>query len=124
MAQITLSITDLQRLVEFCQKNELKQYFIAKDQGAYLGASKGGNNNILFYFTGCNPDQDEDWYDNAHTKFGGDDFGEQLEINDLLALIARIHAWEQSMAMQGKKYKPVHAIRWNITQSSISMKAI
>jgi hypothetical protein len=124
MAQITLSVADLQRLVEFCAKNELKRYFIAKDQGAYLGASTGKDNNVIFYFAGCNPEKDANFYDNAHDKFGGDDFGEQLELEHLLAMIGRIHAWEQSMQAQGKKYTPIRAIRWNVTKTSISMKAI
>jgi hypothetical protein len=124
MAQITLSVPDLQRLVEFCQANALENYFIAKDQGAYLGASMGAGNNVLFYFAGCNPDKDPDFYETSRAKFGGDDFGEQLKLSDLLGLLGRVHTQEEALKAQGKKFAPCRGIRWNITTRSISMKAI
>ena len=119
MPQITLSILDLHKLVTFCRKNNQKQYFIAKDQGAYLGASCGGDNNCIFYFRGCDPKKDTDWYDNAHAKFGGDDFGEHLSLDGLLNLLGRMHEVEQKA---GKHiYK---GICWNVGIRSISMKAV
>jgi hypothetical protein len=124
MPQITIPMNDVKRLVQFCQTNSLTNYFIAKDQGAYLGASTGKDNNILFYFAGCNPDKDADFYDNAHDKFGGDDFGEQLKLQDLIALLMRVYEWEKKNIDAGKKFKAVRAICWNITKRSISMKAV
>ncbi|MBB1438565.1 DUF3085 domain-containing protein [Shewanella sp. SG41-4] len=92
----TASITREQAkaLYEFCTKNNLDEWFIAKDHGAYFGATAGSNNagnfsNSIHYIKGCNPDQDEekegDWYDNAHDKFGGDDFGIHLPTSWLKA---------------------------------------
>ena len=53
---------------------------LAKDQGIYLmtnadltgSASERGT---VVYAQGCNPDTDEDWYENARYLFGGDDGG-------------------------------------------------
>lgn len=87
MAQITLTREEIKKLYDFCRENGLKTYFIAKDQGAYLGASAGKGKNVIFYFQGCNPDKDEDWYDNAMAKFGGDDFGEMLDPAELKKML-------------------------------------
>lgn len=124
MAQITLSIPQIQKLVEFCIQNNQKQYFIAKDQGAYLGASMGGDNNCIFYFRGCDPKKDADWYDNAHSKFGGDDFGEHLEFAGLLSMLGRMHQNEAKAKAENKRFKQYTGIQWNVTTRSISMKAV
>lgn len=77
MPQITLTRAQVQSLVDFCSSHQLKQFFIAKDHGAYLGAAAEGQN-LLYFFNGCNPSLDPHWYDEALGKFGGDDFGEDL----------------------------------------------
>ena len=84
MAQITLTRADVLKLHEFCKKNKTK-WFVAKDQGAYIGASVGSKpaQQCLWYFAGCNPQNkktpdDFSWYDRARDLFGGDDFGEHL----------------------------------------------
>lgn len=37
----------------------------------------------------CVPDKDEEWYDNAHTRFGGDDVGEFLPVSWLEIICER-----------------------------------
>lgn len=82
MPQITLSRADVHKLHDFCEAHQLSNFFIAKDQGAYLGASADGDN-CIFFFRGCDPHRNPDWYDEVHGKFGGDDFGEFLPLEHL-----------------------------------------
>jgi hypothetical protein len=85
MHSIELSKRQVQQLVDFGIEHKQNQWFIAKDHGAYVGAAYGAEpgQNCVFYFKGCDPSKDEDWYDTAHAKFGGDDFGEQMPLADL-----------------------------------------
>lgn len=85
MPTIELSRRQVKQLVDFCIEHKQTQWFIAKDQGAYLGMSMGMDPlpKCLFYFPGCDPEKDEDWYDTAHAQFGGDDFGEHMPVADL-----------------------------------------
>lgn len=85
MHSIELSKRQVQQLVDFGIEHKQDSYFIAKDQGAYLGMSLGMDPapKCLFYFPGCDPSKDEDWYDTARAKFGGDDFGEHMPLADL-----------------------------------------
>lgn len=55
----------------------MEQWFVAKDQGAYIGASNG-KSKFIVYFKGCDPRKDTEWWETSSTKFGGDDFGEIL----------------------------------------------
>lgn len=87
MAQITLSRVQVKALADFCEKRGKKNFFIAKDVGAYVGASSGENDNLVYYFKGCNPKTDADWYERASDMFGGDDFGEFLPVSLLTNLI-------------------------------------
>lgn len=68
MPSLTINRDQMQALVDSGQD----QFYIAKDSGAYIGAC--GVDPI--YFRGCDPNKDEDWYETARGKFGGDDFGE------------------------------------------------
>lgn len=124
MPQITLSLPEVKRLIKFCDDNALTDYFIAKDQGAYIGASKGGDNNCIFYFAGCNPEKDADWWDTARDKFGGDDFGEHLSLANLRATIAKIDAWVAEMQAKGTRYKAPRGICWNVTKTRITSKIV
>jgi hypothetical protein len=85
MPTIELSRRQVKELVDFGIEHKQDQWFIAKDQGAYLGMSLGMDPlpKIIFYFPGCDPSKDEDWYDTAHAQFGGDDFGEHMPLADL-----------------------------------------
>jgi len=92
MPQITLTRDDLNEFALFLRKHNVEKWFIAKDHGAYIGATnneKGDNfQSKLFYFSGCNPDTDEEFYDNARNKFGGDDFGDFFDaaiVHDICA---------------------------------------
>tara|TARA_R110000772_G_scaffold2839_2_gene10333 strand:- start:709 stop:1062 length:354 start_codon:yes stop_codon:yes gene_type:complete len=83
MAQITLNKKQLIKFSEFMAARGTKQWFMAKDDGAYIGATRGSDEdgdfeNMLFHFKGMNPKTNEDAYDNARHAFGGDDFGEHF----------------------------------------------
>lgn len=90
MHSIELTRAQTQQLVDHCVRYNLTQWFIAKDHGAYVGASCGSepDQKCLFYFKGCDPEKDADWYDTAHAKFGGDDFGEHMQLADLTKTLA------------------------------------
>ena len=85
MPQLTLSRSEVASLVAFCDAAGSDQFFIAKDHGAYVGYSTGAtpDKQCLFYFKGCNPAKDADFYENTYRSFGGDDFGERLPLVDL-----------------------------------------
>ena len=81
----TASITKSQakKLYDFCVEHECKEFFFAKDHGAYFAATTRSSEDNTFknsiqYLKGCNPDSDEDYYEEARHKFGGDDFGDHL----------------------------------------------
>jgi hypothetical protein len=80
MPGITLKRADAIRLLEFCQKNNKPTFFMAKDHGAYVGQSNGAADNCIFYFKGCNPKTDADWWGTTDAQFGGNDFGEFLPV--------------------------------------------
>ena len=62
---------------------------LVKDHGVYFMAERGehrpdGRQKLIAYAVGCNPDVDpfDTWWDRARIEFGGDDFGEFLDIGD------------------------------------------
>lgn len=86
MPQITLNKKQIDQFSAFLRKHDVKKWFLAKDDGAYIGATGGSEEegtfeNILFYFKGMDPKKDgEDTvWENAHQAFGGDDFGEHFD---------------------------------------------
>jgi hypothetical protein len=87
---IELSRAEVQLLVDHCEKHNLKTWFVGKNEGAYVGASAGAEEQqqCLFYFKGCNPKKDANWYDSAHAKFGGDDFHDQMDVQTLKNALA------------------------------------
>jgi hypothetical protein len=97
MPKAIITRSQASKIVDFCTKNGEKQFFFAKDQGAYFGATTGthANNNfsnIIFYQEGMNPDVSEeanggDWYDNARIAWGGDDFGIHIDISALYGFV-------------------------------------
>ncbi|SCU77300.1 conserved hypothetical protein [Cupriavidus necator] len=91
MPQITLSRAQVESLVAFCDAAKSERFFIAKDHGAYVGYSTGPKpeQQCLFYFKGCNPATDAEFYENARRGFGGDDFGERLPLADLREGLAK-----------------------------------
>lgn len=91
MAKIKVTREQVQALVDFCAKHNLKDFFLAKDHGAYIGQSIGAgaeDNRCIYYFPRCNPKIDEDYYDNARAEFGGDDFGEYFPLDWLTSALA------------------------------------
>lgn len=83
MPQITLKAKDVRELSQFLKRHGKETFFLAKDHGAYIGATAGSNadetfERIIHYFAGCNPEKDEGFYETSRWKFGGDDFGEML----------------------------------------------
>lgn len=83
MPQITLNAKATRELSEFLERHNRDDWFLAKDHGAYIGATAGSDKDgtferIIHYFAGCNPDKDEDFYETSCWKFGGDDFGQML----------------------------------------------
>lgn len=80
---ISLPLNKTRELLEFCQTNNVDQFFFAKDQGAYFGATAGKGDtfcNSIHYMRGCDPDKNPDFYENAMARFGGDDFGEHFPV--------------------------------------------
>lgn len=64
-------------------------FYIAKDHGAYIGAGVLNKGGAVFYFAGCNPEVDPDYYDTAGYKFGYDDFGQLFNSESDKALLKR-----------------------------------
>lgn len=75
MVTMTINQQETADFSAFLTAHNLTEWFLAKDHGAYIGATIDGAK-WLKYFQGCNPDKSADFYDNARFKFGGDDFGE------------------------------------------------
>jgi hypothetical protein len=91
MPQITLNSKQVNELAAFIIKHDLKTYFLAKDDGAYIGATAGNTadgtfENIIFYFRGMDPKNNDEAYDNAGYAFGYDDFGEHLKVEFILMM--------------------------------------
>lgn len=83
-AQITIKPEDVKAISRVARQYNKKQWFLAKDSGAYVGINTGQDENfepIIHYFRGCDPSKDEDYYENARHKFGGDDFAEMMDIS-------------------------------------------
>lgn len=108
MPSLTLTRANIDKLAAFLTQHSLKQFFIAKDDGAYVGASIGEAQNCIFYFKGCDPKKDKDYYDKAHSLFGGDDFGEHLDARPVLAAAAD---------------SSVTSLKVNITKTTITVEA-
>jgi hypothetical protein len=82
----TVQFTDLDGLTaivaHFDQHPNAGLAFV-HDQGIYLMPTRpsipGQNrSNWVVYAKDCNPDTDEDWWENARNLVGGDDFGEDI----------------------------------------------
>lgn len=106
-AAITLTRDQVQYLVDFCREHGKAQYFIAKDHGAYLGQSLGmePTPRCIFYFPGCHPETDADYYDTARGLFGGDDFGDLMDVADLERIL--------------RETPNATAVKWTVTATQI-----
>lgn len=88
MPQLTLNAKQVRELSAFCKKHDAKTFFMAKDNGAYVGATGGSHDegtfeNCIFYFKGMDPNKNEDYYEATAWAFGGDDFGETFDVDFL-----------------------------------------
>lgn len=108
MPQITLTVEKAQKLLDFCIAKGTDEFFLAKDQGAYVGASNGPDDNCIFYFQGCDPNKDEFFYENASDMFGGDDFGEFLPVDWLKKLCAAKGAKSMTIKVLKSSIKAVY----------------
>ena len=93
-ATATITTKQAQELLAFCKANDINEFFLAKDQGAYFGAAVGNYKddnfkNCIQYVKGCNPEKDEYWWEAQQDRFGGDDFGEHLPVDWLEVGLAR-----------------------------------
>lgn len=80
---------DLRRIAEHA-KAAGQPMLLVKDQGIYLMSSgllrpdnpAGKSGHLVAYAEGCDPRRDdEDWYDRALDIAGGDDFGEEIDMD-------------------------------------------
>lgn len=91
MAQITLSRTQVESLVAFCEAAGSERYYVARDRGAFVGYMTGftPDKQCIFYFKGCDPSKDEDYYENTLLIFDGDDVGIDMDVADLRKALAK-----------------------------------
>lgn len=106
MAQITISRANVLSLLGLCTRAASTTFFLAKDSGAYIGQNFQGSR-VLFYFKGCDPTKDADYYDNSRRMFGGDDFGIMLPVQ-----------WLQKVADSAQVAK----MQINVTSRKVSAK--
>lgn len=62
--------------------------FFVHDQGVYVMSNgnprdliNDGNNTYVAYAADCNPNTDEDWWENSRALVGGDDFVETITVD-------------------------------------------
>jgi len=123
MPQITITREQTQQIVDLCQKHGTKKWFLAKDEGAYIGACGGSHNdgtfeNVIFYFRGMDPKNEKyagEAWDNAQHAFGGDDFGEHFDLAVLVKLLADetfakliVKVGATSISISSKHFKKAH----------------
>jgi hypothetical protein len=109
-AQITLDRKQIIALADFCATHNKDTFFIAKDHGAYVGASTGETNQCIYYFKGCNPAIDADFYENARYKFGGDDFGELMPVSILTKVKERADITKLKITVGARSIKAQYVI--------------
>ncbi len=85
-------------------------FYLAKDHGAYIGAGILGEGGAVFYFAGCDPQKNDDYYDEAGYKFGYDDFGQLFDTENDIALLKKC-------ADEDRK------IQFTVTESAIQIKS-
>jgi hypothetical protein len=109
MPTITLQREEVKRLYEFCVKHKQANWFIAKDHGAYVG-SANSQENCIFYFRGCNPKVNADWYETTHAQFGGDDFGELFPVAELKKVIDDLKVRAMKIVLTATQIKIQHVL--------------
>ena len=110
MPQLTLNAKQVRKLSAFCKKHNNDNFFMAKDTGAYVGATGGSHEdgtfeNCIFYFKGMDPTKSDDAYDNARYAFGGDDFGETFDTAFLHKLAAEPNLHSMTVKVSASSIK-------------------
>ena len=83
--QLTLTQKQTRDFADCIEKHGHENFYMAKDQGAYVGAGNSSDNTgVVFYFKGCDPSKNEDWWEECRDRFGGDDFGVIIEDTDFV----------------------------------------
>ncbi|MHB1696538.1 MAG: DUF3085 domain-containing protein [bacterium] len=82
MPKITLNKKQAEQLKEFCIGHNQTKFFLAKDEGVYVGAATE-KENCIFYFRGYDPNKNSDWFVKQQAQFGGDDFSENIPVDVL-----------------------------------------
>jgi hypothetical protein len=78
------NLADLATIVNHFDSHPNASLFLVHDDGVYLlpgSPSMPGKREGMHWIThakDCNPTIDEDWWDNARSLVGGDDFGENI----------------------------------------------
>lgn len=108
MPTLTLTRDDMNKMAAIGKDEGLKTFFLAKDQGAYIGIV-GKKEKHIVYFRGMNPEKDEYWYEAAADAFGGDDFGEWFDLPMLTELL---------------KDETVSGCKFNVGKTKISIKSV
>lgn len=94
-AQLTLSVAQTRELADCIKKHNIPGFYLAKDHGAYVGAGmvdvQGEPEGVVYYFRGCDPSKDLDYYEEARYKFGGDDFAISFTDTEFVFNAAKFH---------------------------------
>ena len=100
MARLSFPREQVQEVFDWQKALGADNFSLAKDQGVYICGdpvakenpkNEWDTDNKLAYAKGCNPETDDDWYEEARHKVGGDDFGEQLPLQWLELFLTHQH---------------------------------
>lgn len=113
MAKCVFKTDDVRRCVEhalnapewsmgWSEDPPAPRLFFVHDQGVYVMSNgtprdliNDGNNTYVAYAANCNPNTDEDWWDNSRDLVGGDDFVETITVDrDFLVKCGRYEELE------------------------------
>lgn len=108
MPQLTLKRPDIERLAAYVSSKSLQSIIVVKNHGAFVGACVSEVDKCIFYFKGCNPEKDVDFYDNARRKFGGDDIYECLAASDVV---------------QAAKDPAIKSLKFDVSETRIVVQA-
>jgi hypothetical protein len=95
--EIAITREQAASIIDLAERSGESEFFVAKDQGAYLGTNvtiDGERHSAIYYFRGCDPAKDPEFYERARDIFGGDDFGEHIPVTHLRKFIADDRATE------------------------------
>jgi hypothetical protein len=89
--QLTLTKAQTNALVSCIETHGHNGFYVAKDEGAYIGA---GNNSagtgVCYYFKNCDPNKNPMCWEECRSKFGGDDWGVSFNEAEHLRFIKNV----------------------------------